>query len=159
MKMLDYGIMKLSCDTQSQLPVPRALKWAVGISVVVPAIVLAIAFFAAAALGNAWSSSHSETDPVFVGVGVGFLVFIVLGALASLIVAGVRGIRPMYAAILAALAFRFHLGGWAILWFLICAVLLYSPSVTAFLRSRNRRDGGQKNGKKACADWNLEKQQ
>ena len=150
MKMWDYGIMKLSCDTQSQLPVPLALKWAVAISVVVPTIVLAIAFFAAAALGNAWSSSHSETDPVFVGVGVGFLVFIVLGALASLIVAGVRGIRPMYVAILAALAypFAFHLEGWGILWFLTCAALLYSPSVTAFLRSRNRRDGGRKNGKK-----------
>ena len=150
MKMGDYGIVKLSCGTQSPLPVPLALKWAVGISVVVPAIVLAIAFFAAAALGGAWSSSYSETDPFSVGVGVGFLVFIVLGALASLIVAGVRGIRPIYTAILAALAFRFHLGGWGILWFLICAVLLYSPSVTAFLRSRNRRDGGQKSEKKGA---------
>ncbi len=143
-------MMESSCDTQSQLLVPLALKWAVGISVVVPAIVLAIAFFAAAALGGAWSSSYSETDPFSVGVGVGFLVFIVLGALASLIVAGVRGIRPIYTAILAALAFRFHLGGWGILWFLICAVLLYSPSVTAFLRSRNRRDGGQKSEKKGA---------
>jgi NhaP-type Na+/H+ and K+/H+ antiporter len=150
MKMWDYGIMKLSCDTQSPHPVPLALKWAVAISVVVPTIVLTIAFFAAAALGGAWSSSHLETDPVFVGVGVGLLVFIVLGALASLIVAGVRGIRPMYVAILVALAypFAFHLEGWGILWLLTCAVLLYSPSVTAFLRSRNRRDGGRKNGKK-----------
>lgn len=144
--------MKLSCDTQSQLPVPLALKWAVAISVVVPAIVYAIAFFVAAALGGAWSSSHSETDPVFVGVGVGLLVFIILGALASLIVVGVRGIRPIYTAILAALAypFAFHLEGWGILWFLTCAVLLYSPSVTAFLRSRNRRDGGRKSEKKGA---------
>ena len=143
-------MMESSRDTRSPIPVPLALKWAVAISVVVPTIVLTIAFFAAAALGGAWSSSHSKTDPFPVGVGVGFLVFIVLGALASLIVAGVRGIRPIYTAILAALAypFAFHLEGWGILWFLTCAVLLYSPSVTAFLRSRNRRDGGRKNGKK-----------
>jgi hypothetical protein len=132
--------------------VPLALKWAVAISVVVPAIVYTIAFFFVAALGGAWSSSHSETDPFSVGIGVGFLVFIVLGTLASLIIAGVRGIRPVYMAILAALAypFAFHLKGWGLIWFLTCAVLLYSPSVTAFLRSRNRSSNERKSARKRC---------
>jgi len=135
-------------------PAPLALKWAVAIGSFVPAGFLALVVFLLVGLGNAWSSSsHSPDEPFAAAFGVGLLALAVLCVPAALLCKGVRGVRPVYTMVLASLALAVgenvpELGA---PWFLVCAMLLYSPSVTEFLRTRRPRRAGAAVGAKTYA--------
>lgn len=148
-------------DTPSASPpshavprVPLALKWAVAIGSAVPAGFLALLAFVVVGLGNAWSTSgHSPDEPFTAAFGVGLLALAVLCVPAALLCKGVRGVRPVYTMVLASLALAVgenvpELGA---PWFLVCAMLLYSPSVTEFLRTRRPRRAGAAVGAKTYA--------
>lgn len=138
-------------DTPSASPpshavprVPLALKWAVAIGSAVPAGFLALLAFVVVGLGNAWSTSgHSPDEPFAAAFVVGLLALAVLCVPAALLCKGVRGVRPVYAMVLAllALAVGENVPELSAPWFLVCAMLLYSPDVTAFLRTRRPRRG------------------
>ena len=99
-------------DTPSASPpshavprVPLALKWAVAIGSAVPAGFLALLAFVVVGLGNAWSTSgHSPDEPFTAAFVVGILALAVLCVPAALLCKGVRGVRPVYAMVLASLA-------------------------------------------------------
>ena len=126
-------------------PVPAALKWAVSVGSIIPAGLLAIIAFAVVGIGNAWSTSgHSPDEPFMAALAVGVLTLAVLCVPAMLLFKGFRGVRPVYAMVLASLALAVGeaVSALAIGWLLVCAVPLYSPDVTEFLRTRRPRRGG-----------------
>ena len=135
-------------------PAPLALKWAVAIGSFVPAGFLALVVFLLVGLGNAWSSSsHSPDEPFAAAFGVGRLALAVLCVPAALLCKGVRGVRPVYTMVLASLALAVgeNVPELSAPWFLVCAMLLYSPSVTEFLRTRRPRRAGAAVGAKTYA--------
>ena len=126
-------------------PVPAALKWAVSVGSIIPAGLLAIIAFAVVGIGNAWSTSgHSPDEPFMAALAVGVLTLAVLCVPAMLLCKGVRGVRPVYTMVLSSLALAVGeaVSALAIGWLLVCAVPLYSPDVTEFLRTRRPRRGG-----------------
>ncbi len=125
--------------------IPLALKWAVALGSFVPAGFLAFLAFVMVGLGNAWSTSgHSPDEPFTAAVIVGGLVLAALGVPAALLCQGVRGVRPVYTMVLSSLALAVGeaVPALAIGWLLVCAMLLYSPDATEFLRTRRPRRGG-----------------
>lgn len=147
-------------DTPSASPpshavprVPLALKWAVAIGSVVPAGFLALLAFVVVGLGNAWSTSgHSPDEPFAAAFVVGILALAVLCVPAALLCKGVRGVRPVYAMVLASLALAVGeaVSALAVVWLLVCTMLLYSPDSTEFLRTRRPRRGDAAND---AASW------
>ena len=134
--------------------VPLALKWAVAIGSAVPAGFLALLAFVVVGLGNAWSTSgHSPDEPFTAAFVVGLLALAVLCVPAALLCKGVRGVRPVYTMVLAllALAVGENVPELSAPWFLVCAMLIYSPSVTEFLRTRRPRRAGAAVGAKTYA--------
>ena len=148
-------------DTPSASPplhavprVPLALKWAVAIGSAVPAGFLALLAFVVVGLGNAWSTSgHSPDEPFTAAFVVGILALAVLCVPAALLCKGVRGVRPVYAMVLASLALAVGeaVSALAVVWLLVCTMLLYSPDVTEFLRTRRPRRGDAANDAASCA--------
>ena len=131
--------------TSSPPRVPAALKWAVSVGSIIPAGLLAIIAFAVVGIGNAWSTSgHSPDEPFMAALAVGVLTLAVLCVPAMLLFKGFRGVRPVYALVLASLALAVGEAVYALAigWLLVCAVPLYSPDVTEFLRTRRPRRGG-----------------
>ena len=147
-------------DTPSASPpshaiprVPLALKWAVAIGSAVPAGFLALLAFVVVGLGNAWSTSgHSPDEPFAAAFVVGLLALAVLCVPAALLCKGVRGVRPVYAMVLASLALAVGeaVSALAVVWLLVCSMLLYSPDATEFLRTRRPRRGSAAND---AASW------
>jgi len=147
-------------DTPSASPpshavprVPLALKWAVAIGSAVPAGFLALLAFVVVGLGNAWSTSgHSSDEPFAAAFVVGLLALAVLCVPAALLCKGVRGVRPVYAMVLASLALAVGeaVSALAVVWLLVCTMLLYSPDATEFLRMRRPRRGDDAND---AASW------
>ena len=134
-------------------PAPLALKWAVALGSFVPAGFLALVVFLLVGLGNAWSSSsHSPNEPYAAAFGVGLLALAVLCVPAALLCKGVRGVRPVYAMVLASLALAVGeaVSALAVVWLLVCTMLLYSPDATEFLRTRRPRRGDDAND---AASW------
>lgn len=124
--------------------VPLALKWAVALGSFVPAGFLAFLAFVVVGLGNAWSTSgHSPDEPFAAAFVVGLLALAVLCVPAALLCKGVRGVRPVYAMVLASLALAVGeaVSALAVVWLLVCTMLLYSPDATEFLRMRRPRRG------------------
>lgn len=148
-------------DTPSASPpshavprVPLALKWAVAIGSAVPAGFLALLAFVVVGLGNAWSTSgHSPDEPFAAAFVVGILALAVLCVPAALLCKGVRGVRPVYAMVLASLALAVGeaVSALAVVWLLVCTMLLYSPDATEFLRMRRPRRAGAAVGAKTYA--------
>ena len=148
-------------DTPSASPpshavprVPLALKWAVAIGSAVPAGFLALLAFVVVGLGNAWSTSgHSPDEPFAAAFVVGNLALAVLCVPAALLCKGVRGVRPVYAMVLASLALAVGeaVSALAVVWLLVCTMLLYSPDATEFLRMRRPRRAGAAVGAKTYA--------
>ena len=148
-------------DTPSASPpshavprVPLALKWAVAIGSAVPAGFLALLAFVVVGLGNAWSTSgHSPDEPFTAAFGVGLLALAVLCVPAALLCKGVRGVRPVYAMVLASLALAVGeaVSALAVVWLLVCTMLLYSPDATEFLRMRRPRRGDDANDAESWA--------
>lgn len=133
--------------------VPLALKWAVAIGSAVPAGFLALLAFVVVGLGNAWSTSgHSPDEPFAAAFGVGLLALAVLCVPAALLCKGVRGVRPVYAMVLASLALAVGeaVSALAVVWLLVCTMPLYSPDATEFLRTRRPRRGDAAND---AASW------
>ena len=133
--------------------VPLALKWAVAIGSAVPAGFLALLAFVVVGLGNAWSTSgHSPDEPYAAAFVVGILALAVLCVPAALLCKGVRGVRPVYAMVLASLALAVGeaVSALAVVWLLVCTMLLYSPDATEFLRMRRPRRGDAAND---AASW------
>ena len=148
-------------DTPSASPpshavprVPLALKWAVAIGSAVPAGFLALLAFVVVGLGNAWSTSgHSPDEPFAAAFVVGILALAVLCVPAALLCKGVRGVRPVYAMVLASLALAVGeaVSALAVVWLLVCTMLLYSPDATEFLRMRRPRRGDDANDAESWA--------
>lgn len=148
-------------DTPSASPpshavprVPLALKWAVVIGSAVPAGFLALLAFAVVGLGNAWSTSgHSPDEPFAAAFAVGILALAVLCVPAALLCKGVRGVRPVYAMVLVSLALAVGeaVSALAVVWLLVCTMLLYSPDATEFLRMRRPRRGDDANDAESWA--------
>ena len=134
--------------------VPLALKWAVAIGSAVPAGFLALLAFVVVGLGNAWSTSgHSPDEPYSAVFVVGILALAVLCLPAALLCKGVRGVRPVYAMVLASLALAVGeaVSALAVVWLLVCTMLLYSPDATEFLRMRRPRRGDDANDAESWA--------
>lgn len=148
-------------DTPSASPpshavprVPLALKWAVAIGSAVPAGFLALLAFVVVGLGNAWSTSgHSPDEPFAAAFVVGLLALAVLCVPAALLCKGVRGVRPVYAMVLVSLALAVGeaVSALAVVWLLVCTMLLYSPDATEFLRMRRPRRGDDANDAESWA--------
>lgn len=135
-------------------PAPLALKWAVALGSFVPAGFLALVVFLLVGLGNAWSSSsHSPNEPYAAAFVVGLLALAVLCLPAALLCKGVRGVRPVYAMVLASLALAVGeaVSALAVVWLLVCTMLLYSPDATEFLRMRRPRRGDDANDAESWA--------
>jgi len=135
-------------------PAPLALKWAVALGSFVPAGFLALVVFLLVGLGNAWSSSsHSPDEPYAAAFVVGILALAVLCVPAALLCKGVRGVRPVYAMVLASLALAVGeaVSALAVVWLLVCTMLLYSPDATEFLRMRRPRRGDDANDAESWA--------
>ena len=139
--------------TSSPPRVPAALKWAVSVGSIIPAGLLAIIAFAVVGIGNAWSTSgHSPDEPFMAALAVGVLTLAVLCVPAMLLFKGFRGVRPVYAMVLASLALAVGeaVSALAVVWLLVCTMLLYSPDATEFLRTRRPRRGDAAND---AASW------
>ena len=135
-------------------PVPAALKWAVSVGSIIPAGLLAIIAFAVVGIGNAWSTSgHSPDEPFMAALAVGVLTLAVLCVPAALLCKGVRGVRPVYTMVLASLALAVGeaVSALAVVWLLVCTMLLYSPDATEFLRMRRPRRGDDANDAESWA--------
>lgn len=143
-----------SPPSHAVLRVPLALKWAVAIGSAVPAGFLALLAFVVVGLGNAWSTSgHSPDEPFAAAFVVGLLALAVLCVPAALLCKGVRGVRPVYAMVLASLALAVGeaVSALAVVWLLVCTMLLYSPDATEFLRMRRPRRGDDANDAESWA--------
>ena len=129
--------MNTTATPQQPPRAPAALKWAVALGTVIPAAAAALLLFVAVGLGNAWST-HSPNDPVPIALAAGVFVLAIFAVPGVLLLRGVRGVRPVYLALLAAPAVFVGRAepSIGIAWTLFFAVLLYAPSVTDFLNAK-----------------------
>lgn len=129
--------MNTAATSQKPPRAPAALKWAVALGTVIPAATAAFFLFIIVGLGNAWST-HSPNDPIPIALAAGVFVLAIFAVPGVLLLRGVRGVRPIYLALLAAPAV--FVGrtepSIGIAWILFFAVLLYAPSVTDFLNAK-----------------------
>lgn len=129
--------MNTAATPQQPPRAPAALKWAVALGTVIPAATAAFLLLVIVGLGNAWST-HSPNDPVPIAAAGGVIVLAIFAVPGVLLLRGVRGVRPVYLALLTVPAIFVGLAepSIGIAWILFFAVLLYAPSVTDFLNAK-----------------------
>lgn len=129
--------MNTAATSQKPPRAPAALKWAVALGTVIPAATAAFFLFIIVGLGNAWST-HSPNDPIPIALAAGVFVLAIFAVPGVLLLRGVRGVRPVYLALLTVPAIFVGRAepSIGIAWTLFFAVLLYAPSVTDFLNAK-----------------------
>lgn len=129
--------MNTAATPQQPPRAPAGLKWAVALGTVIPAATAAFLLLVIVGLGNAWST-HSPNDPVPIAAAGGVIVLAIFAVPGVLLLRGVRGVRPVYLALLTVPAIFVGLAepSIGIAWTLFFAVLLYAPSVTDFLNAK-----------------------
>ena len=140
-------------------PIPRALKWAVALGTIIPAILVGLLVFVVVGLGNGWSSSpYSTGELIGLAIGAHILALLVLGIPAALLWHGVRGIRPVYFVLVAApaLLLLYSCPPLTLSWILLLAFLLYDRSVSEYLRDRQALHAESRHAKSAESEPHAE---